>query len=61
MNEKLENLSNVLKAKDEVIDKILNDIAHEKNDKDDYQNELLFKKNQVESLNMDFNNKEGEY
>jgi hypothetical protein len=44
MNEKLENLSNVLKAKDDVIDQILNDIAQEKNDKDDLQNEVLFKK-----------------
>ena len=61
MNDKIENLNNVLKAKDEVIDQILNEISTTKNGKDEIQNELLFTKQKVDTLNMDFNSREMEY
>lgn len=61
MNEKVENLSNVLKAKDNVIDQLLNEIALVKNEKDDLQNDVLFKKQRLENLNFEFNTKELEY
>lgn len=44
INDKIDNLNNVLKGKDQVIDELLNEIALVKNEKDDLQNEVLFKK-----------------
>jgi hypothetical protein len=35
INDKLENLNNILKAKDNVIDQLLNEITLVKNEKDD--------------------------
>lgn len=35
MNEKVENLNNILRAKDGVIDQLLNEITLVKNEKDD--------------------------
>ncbi len=35
MNDKIENLNNVLKSKDEVIDQILTEISSTKNEKDE--------------------------
>ena len=61
INEEIENLNNVLKAKDNVIEGLLNQIANAKNDKDDTQNELLFKKQRIDNLTFEFNTKELEY
>ena len=44
LNDKMDNCNNILKAKDGVIDQLLNEISLEKNEKDDLQNDLLFKK-----------------
>jgi len=39
----------------------LNEISLVKNEKDDVQNEVLFKKQRIENLNIEFNSKELEY
>ncbi len=57
----MENLNNILKSKDDVIEQLLNEIALVKNDKDDSQNELLFKKQQIEILEMDMASREMEH
>jgi hypothetical protein len=44
LNGKLDSLSSTLKAKDNIIDQLLNEITMVKNEKDDLQNEVLFKK-----------------
>lgn len=44
MHDKVDNLSNVLKSKDNVIEQLLNEITLIKNEKDDIQNDVLFKK-----------------
>lgn len=44
VNEKIDNLNAVLQSKDGVIDQLLNEITLIKNEKDDLQNEVLFKK-----------------
>ncbi len=61
INEEIDNLNNILKAKDNVIEGLLNQIANAKNEKDDTQNELLFKKQRVDNLTFEFNTKELEY
>ena len=61
LTEKADNLSNVLKSKDDVIDQLLNEIALVKNEKDELQNDVLFKKQKIENLNFEFNTKEHEY
>ncbi len=61
INEEIENLSNILKAKDNVIEDLLNQIAIQKNLKDDTQNEMLFKKQRIDNLTFEFNTKELEY
>ena len=61
VNDKLDNLSNILQAKDGVIDQLLNEISLIKNEKDDLQNEVLFKKQRIENYNIEFNTKELEY
>lgn len=61
INDKLDNLNNVLHAKDGVIEQLLSEIALIKNEKDDLQNEVLFKKQKIENYNIEFNTKELEY
>ena len=61
MNDKIEAVNNILKSKDAVIDQLLNEIAIVKNEKDDMQNEVLFKKQRIDNLNIEFNSKELEY
>lgn len=61
LHEKLDNLNGVLKNKDSAIDQLLNEITLVKNEKDDVQNEVLFKKQRIENLNIEFNSKELEY
>lgn len=59
--DKLENLNNVLQAKDGVVEQLLQEIALVKNDKDEVQNDVLFKKQRIQNLNIEFNSKELEY
>ena len=61
MNEKVENLQNIIKSKDNVVDQLLNEISLIKNEKDDLQNEVLFKKQKIENLNFEYNTKEHEF
>lgn len=61
INEEIENLNNIVKAKDSVIENLLNQIAQAKNQKDDIQNEVLFKKQRIDNLTFEFNTKELEY
>lgn len=61
LNDKIEAVNNILKSKDAVIDQLLNEIAIVKNEKDDMQNEVLFKKQRIDNLNIEFNSKELEY
>lgn len=60
-SDKIEGANNALKTKDQVIDQLLNEIALVKNEKDDLQNEVLFKKQRIDNLNIEFNSKELEY
>lgn len=60
-NDKMVNLSNVLQSKDMVIDQMINEITLVKNEKDDIQNEVLFKKQRIDNFNIEFNSKEMEY
>ena len=57
-NAKMENLNAILQSKDGAIEQLLSEIANVKNQKDDLQNELLFKKQRIDNLNIDFNTKE---
>ncbi len=58
---KIENLNSTLHAKDNIIDQLLNEISLVKNEKDDVQNDVLFKKQRIENLNIEYNSKELEY
>ena len=58
---KIENLNGTLHGKDNIIDQLLNQISLVKNEKDDVQNDVLFKKQRIENLNIEFNSKELEY
>ena len=44
-----------------MIDQLLSEITQAKNQKDTLQNEVLFKKQHIDTLNMDFNSREMEY
>ena len=51
-SEKIEQCSQVLNQKDMVIEQILNEISLVKNEKDDLQNAVLFKKQRIDNLNI---------
>ena len=61
LNLKLDQLNSTLKTKDNIIDQLINEITLAKNEKDDIQNEVLFRKQRIENLNIEFNTKELEY
>ena len=44
LNLKLDQLNSTLKTKDNIIDQLINEITLAKNEKDDIQNEVLFRK-----------------
>ncbi len=44
-----------------MIEQLLNEITLVKNEKDDLQNEVLFKKQKIDTYNIEFNSKELEY
>jgi len=44
LGEKLEGLNNVVRTKDDVIEQLLQEITQAKQEKDELQNEVLFKK-----------------
>jgi len=54
-------LNGTLKAKDNIIDQLINEITLAKNEKDDIQNEVLFRKQRIENFSIEFNTKELEY
>ena len=59
--EKAEKLNELLSSKDGAIEQLLNEIAMVKNEKDDKQNEVLFKRQKIDNFNIEFNTKELEY
>jgi len=61
LNDKLDGFNSVLKSKDDMIDQLLREISTAKNQKDDMQKEVLFKRQKIDNRNMEFNSKEMEY
>lgn len=61
LSERVEGMRLQVQGKDNVIDKLLNEIALIKNEKEDLQNDVMFKKQRIENLNFEFNTKELEY
>jgi chromosome segregation ATPase len=61
LNDRLDHINSILQSKDNIIDQLLNEIAIAKSEKDEKQNEVMFKKQRIDTLNMEFNTKELEY
>lgn len=61
LNEKLDGFNSVLKSKDDMIEQLLREISTAKNLKDYIQKEVLFKRQKIDNMNMEFNSKEMEY
>lgn len=60
-SDKIDHLNEVLKSKDNAIEQLLEEISRAKLERDEVQNQVLFKKQKIETHNMDFNTKEMEY